>query len=116
LDPDSSNLKPFEITYVMPGNLAEETGPSKSLNFHRFMRHARDCHKNLLEFLFANDLLNEVGASELIANERKTLIECTPRVAERLRALPFVETAAEFGVEQPKAALRQSKPPASAKG
>jgi hypothetical protein len=96
--------------------MAEETGPSKSLNFHRFMRHARDCHKNLLEFLFANDLLNEVGASELIANERKTLIECTERVAERLRGLPYVESAAEFGVEQPKTAARQPKPPAAAKG
>ncbi|MEZ0261083.1 MAG: hypothetical protein ACAH80_08740 [Alphaproteobacteria bacterium] len=97
--------------------MAEETGPSKSLNFHRFMRHARDCHKNLLEFLFANDLLNEVGASELIANERKTLIECTDRVAERLRALPYVESASEFGMDaQPTAATRQPKPPAAAKG
>jgi len=100
----------------MPGNLAEETGPSKSLNFHRFMRHSRDCHKNLLEFLFTNDLLNEVGSSELIANERKTLIECTERVAERLRGLPYVESAAEFGAGQPKAAQRQPKPPTVAKG
>lgn len=100
----------------MPGNLAEETGPSKSLNFHRFMRHSRDCHKNLLEFLFAHDLLNEVGASELIANERKTLIECTERVAERLRSLPYVESAAEFGAEQPKTAQRPPKPPTAAKG
>jgi hypothetical protein len=100
LDPDSSTLKPFVITYVMPGNLAEETGPSKSLNFHRFMRHARDCHKNLLEYLFTNDLLSGVGASELIANERKTLIECTDRVAARLRALPYVESAAEFSTDE----------------
>lgn len=96
--------------------MAEETGPSKSLNFHRFMRHARNCHKNLLEYLFTNDLLNEVGASELIANERKTLIECTPRVAERLRALPYVQSAAEFNAEEPAKALIRKSGPASSRG
>ncbi len=88
-------MKTFEITFALPDNLARETDLSKSLSFHRFMRHARDCHKNLLEFLVQNGLLHETGGSSLIANERRTMLECSDAVAARLRALPFVETAAE---------------------
>ncbi|TAL37451.1 MAG: hypothetical protein EPN97_05255 [Alphaproteobacteria bacterium] len=88
-------MKTFEITYALPDNLVEENDLSKSLGFHRFMRHARDCHKNLLEFLIQNALLHEVGGSTLIANERKTLLECSDSVADRVRALPFVEKTEE---------------------
>ena len=96
----STALKTFDITYTLPGNLVEDTdisekGVDKSLNFHRFMRHSRECHKSLLEFLMQNSLLEEVGGSELVANERRTLIECSDRVAERIRKLPFVESAEE---------------------
>lgn len=88
-------MKTFEILYALPDNLVEENDLSKSLGFHRFMRHARECHKNLLEFLIQNALLHEVGGSTLIANERTTMIECSDSVADRLRALPFVEKAQE---------------------
>jgi hypothetical protein len=88
-------MKTFEIIYTLPDNLVEEADLGKSLGFHRFMRHARECHKNLLEFLIQNALLSEVGASSLTANERKTMLECSDAVAARVRALPFVETTAE---------------------
>jgi hypothetical protein len=88
-------MKTFEITFALPDNLARETDLSKSLGFHRFMRHARACHKNLLEYLVQNGLLQETGGSTLIANERRTMLECSDAVASRLRSLPFVETAQE---------------------
>jgi hypothetical protein len=57
------------------------------------MRHARECHRNLLDFMVQQGLMDGVGGSNLIANERKTLLECSDAVALRLRALPFVESA-----------------------
>ena len=59
------------------------------------MRHARECHRNLLEFLVQNNLLEGTGGSSLVANERRTLIECTEEVAARLGRLPFVGRVAE---------------------
>jgi hypothetical protein len=105
-------MKTFEIIYALPDNLAEKTDLGKSLGFHRFMRHARECHKNLLEFLIQNALLQDVGGSTLIANERKTLLECSDAVASRLRALPFVETTGERTdiVTQQRADMRQRSP------
>ncbi|MDE1153000.1 MAG: hypothetical protein PW788_10730 [Micavibrio sp.] len=96
-DPDSrtDSFKTYEVTYKLPDNLVEEEGLAKSLNFHRFMRHARDCHKNLLEFLAFRNLTPETGISTMVANERKTIIECSPRVIEQICALPFVEKAEE---------------------
>ena len=105
-------LKTFEIIYALPDNLVEENDLSKSLGFHRFMRHARDCHKNLLEFLIQNALLPEVGASALTANERKTLLECSDAVAALVRALPFVEKTEERPdiAAQQRAEIRQRSP------
>lgn len=113
LDP-APEMKTFEITYALPDNLVKETDLSKSLGFHRFMRHARDCHKNLLEFLIQNALLHDVGGSTLIANERKTLLECSDAVAARVRALPFVESTQERKDIAPQArAERRQRPPAT---
>lgn len=105
-------MKTFEVIYTLPDNLVEEPDLSKSLSFHRFMRHARECHKNLLEFLIQNALLHEVGGSTLIANERRTLLECSDSVAERVRALPFVEKAGERPdiVPQQRAEVRRRPP------
>jgi hypothetical protein len=110
-------LKTFEIVYTMPGNLMEDTGIAergvdKSLNFHRFMRHARECHRNLLEFLVQNDLMDGTGGSSLVANERRTLIECTEAIAARLSRLPYVAKAAETqdALPQQAATLRRHPP------
>lgn len=102
-------MKIFEILFALPDNLAKEADLNKSLGFHRFMRHARECHKNLLEFMMQNALLAETGGSELIANERKTLLECSDSVASRLRALPFVEQI-EARAEVEQRAVRQRVP------
>jgi len=90
-------LKNYEVIYVLPANLAEEeTSPSKSLNFHRFMRHSRECHVQLLDFLSREGLTAETGASTPVANERKTVIECSDDVIARIGKLPFVESVAEM--------------------
>ncbi len=89
-------LKTFEIVYNLPSSLvSEETGPAKSLNFHRFMRHARDCHRQLLDFLSTANLTAQTGASALAADERKTTIESSDAVIAKIRSLPFVEKAEE---------------------
>jgi len=113
-DPDSrtNSFKTYEVTYKLPDNLVEEEGLAKSLNFHRFMRHARDCHKNLLEFLAFRNLTPETGISTMIANERKTVIECSSRVIEQITALPFVEKAEETFTQQPGSA-QVRRPPAA---
>lgn len=107
-------MKTFEVIYALPDNLVKENDLNKSLGFHRFMRHSRECHKNLLEFLIQNALLHDVGGSNLIANERKTLLECSDAVATRIRALPFVEKAEERADIAPQArAERRQRPPAT---
>ncbi|MBI1214374.1 MAG: hypothetical protein GC185_00980 [Alphaproteobacteria bacterium] len=91
-DPDSSpKLNTHEIIFTMPDNLVEDPGANKSLNFHRFMRHARQCHQNLLEFLMRENLLLETGDCTLVANERKTIIACTDNALRKIAAQPFVE-------------------------
>ena len=108
------SLKTFEVIYTLPSNLvSEETGPSKSLNFHRFMRHSRDCHKQLLDFLSTASLLDETGACTLVANERKTVIECSDAVIAKIRSLPFVEKAEEMPGVAPRVRADQRRHPPS---
>lgn len=113
----SPEMKTFEIVYVVPDNLVTDTDPGKSLSFHRFMRHSRECHKNLLEFLIQNSLLSEVGGSTHIANERKTLLECSEAVAAKVRGLPFVEKTEERPDIVPHVReQRRQRPPATGRG
>jgi hypothetical protein len=101
-------MKTFEVVYLLPSNLVTDNELGKSLHFHRFMRHARECHRNLLEFLVQEGLLSDVGGSTLFANERKTLLLCSDAVAARAGALPFVETAQEH--KDVAAQIRQRQP------
>lgn len=89
-----SVLKTFEITYASPDGMGEASS-GKSLSFHLYMRHVRDCHRRLLEFLSSANLLDSTGISDLIADERKTIIECTDEVAARIKSLLFVESTQE---------------------
>jgi hypothetical protein len=85
----------FEVTYVPPAS-GEATGtPGKSLSVHHVMRYARDCHKQLLNHLSNENLLDGTGESSVVESETKTVIECTGSVIEKIRALPFVDTVAE---------------------
>jgi hypothetical protein len=99
-EPDSpgsrnTRLNSYEIIFTMPPDLVEDPESHKSLNFHRFMRHARQCHQHLLEFLMRENLLQQTGDCTLIANERQTIIACTQNAIEKIRRLPFVEKTTE---------------------
>ncbi len=87
--------KIFEVTYVPPASGDAAAAPGKSLSVHHVMRYARDCHKQLLNHLSNENLLDGTGESSVVESETKTVIECTGTVIEKIRALPFVETVAE---------------------
>jgi predicted NodU family carbamoyl transferase len=87
--------KTFEVIYVPPANGDGGTAPGKSLSVHHFMRYARDRHKELLNHLSNENLLDGTGESSVIESESKTVIECTGKVIEKIRALPFVEQVTE---------------------
>jgi len=59
------------------------------------MRYARDCHKQLLNHLSNENLLDHTGQSSVIETESKTVLECTPPVIEKIRTLPFVARVEE---------------------
>jgi hypothetical protein len=105
-------MKTFEITYALPSGFSGEQDGRKSLNFHRFMRHARECHRNLLSFLIQHGLIAGAGESALIASERKTILSCTDEVFARIRALPFVERAEERREHARRDLARASNSPA----
>lgn len=89
--PQHPELNTYDVIFTMPAALVEDAGQNKSLNFHRFMRHARECHQHLLEFLMRENLTQHTGDCTLVANERKTVIACTADAAFKISALPFVE-------------------------
>lgn len=95
-------LRTFEVTYVPLAQTSDLNASGKSLNFHRFMRYARDCHKRLLEYLSRENLIGSTGESVLYEGERKTVIECDARVSARIDGLPFVEKVEERTAPSPR--------------
>lgn len=85
--------KIFEVTYVPPAS-GEATGtPGKSLSVHHVMRYARDCHKQLLNHLSNENLLDGTGESSVVESETKTVIECTGSVIEKSAPYPSSNTS-----------------------
>lgn len=95
-------LRTFEVTYVPLARQSEDVASGKSLNFHRFMRYARECHKKLLENLSRANMLDGTGESALYEADRKTVIECSPRVSKWIDSLPFVEKVEERTAAAPR--------------